>query len=681
MRVLFQNHLLRNNLFLWLSRALIAFVTLFVLVHFYPVSNIFATSSTYQWLFTSGSDYTLSDNSKIEITSNVARLKVQENTSDASTGMLLHLNESSGVPVDSASVANTLTPTALTFGTGKLYSGAVFDGLTSKISVADSTGISLNNSHTIETWANLNTAINPNSGYSRQPIFDKGSHQMYFDQSTGELVYEAAQSNQTSWTHIAGPISSDTPGSDFENADGTVTDTWDYNGKASVSAIVHIGSNLYVGLGAEYADAEVWKYNGTTWSKIGGDKLRSSWINQKYEIVSAMAASGNTLYVGLGSTILSNDGDGEVWSLDVSSDINTWTKIGGDGVNSSWNYAATTQGPFEIVNTLHYTGGALYAGLGSTAAANNTDAEVWRFNGTTWAKVGGDSNQSGYGWSTTALYENVLSITSDATYLYVGLGTSTLDADVWRATLASLAATPSWTQIGGDGLNSSWNTNYEEVRALYAQGSYIYAGLGNSAAGDAEVYRWDGSSWTKIGECSSTSTCTTQGWANNVYEQVWSIWGDGTYTYYGMGNTAGDNDVWRFNDNGTASTADDVWLQIATAATATDIGNNHTAARVLYHNGTNLFVGLHNASNNFTGEVWKYNGTANNWTIIGGNYVNDSWGFYPFSRVESMVTGNGKLYVGMGATSSGKYGSAVVWHHDDRLCIYTSVHTTGILCI
>jgi ABC-type multidrug transport system ATPase subunit len=74
-------------------------------------------------------------------------------------------------------------------------------------------------------------------------------------------------------------------------------------------------------------------------------------------------------------------------------------------------------------------------------------------------------------------------------------------------------------------------------------------------------------------------------------------------------------------------------------------------------------VGLH-APNNFTGEVWKYNGSANNWTIIGGNYVNDSWGFYPFSRVESMVSGNGKLYVGMGATSSGKYGSAVVWQHD-----------------
>lgn len=652
-----------NRYILWLSRALIILCTVVVLIRSYPILNIFAVDTTYTWLFPNNTDYTLSDSSKVEVASNVTRLKVQENSTDASTGMLLHLNEASGNPVDSASPANTATATNLTYGAGKLNNGATFNGTTSKVSVADSSGISLNNSHTIETWANLGSSLTANSGYTRQPIFDKGSQQMYFDQGTGELVYEAALSNQTDWAHVAGPISSDTPGSDFENADGTVTDTWDYNGKAVVSAMVHIGSNLYVGLGAEYSDAEVWKFNGTTWSKIGGDKLRSSWINQKYEIVSAMAANGNTLYVGIGSTNLSNDGDGEVWSLDVSNDANTWTKIGGDGTNSSWNYAVTTQGPFEIVNVLHYASGALYAGIGGTAAANNTDAEVWRFNGSTWTKVGGDSNQSGYGWSTAVLYENVLAITSDATYLYVGMSLTAGDADVWRATLASLAGTPSWTQIGGDNLNSGWNTGFEEVRMLYAQGSYVYAGLGSSAAGDAEVYRWNGSAWTKIGECPSTSSCTTQGWANNVYEQIWSIWGDGTYTYYGMGNTAGDNDVWRFNDNGTDSTADDVWLQIATAATATDIGNNHTAARVLYHDGTSLYVGLH-APNNFTGEVWRWNGSANNWTIIGGNYVNDSWGFYPFSRVESMVTGNGKLYVGMGATSSGKYGSAVVWQHD-----------------
>lgn len=635
----------------------------FILIRGVPLVQLLAVPVPYTWTFPSATGYTLSDTDLIEVGSNTTRLKVQNYASDANTGMLLHLDESSGNPTDSAGTPNTATASNVTYSTGKLNNGAVFNGSTSKISVADTSGISLNNSHTIETWANLDSAFSANSGYTRQPIFDKGSHQMYFDKDTGELVYEVALANQTTWSHVAGPVSSDTPGSDLENPDGTVTDTWDYNGKAVVSAITHIGSDLYVGLGAELADAEVWKFNGTIWSKIGGDKLRTSWDNEKYEMVSAMATNGTTLYVGLGTGTNLNNGDAEVWSLDTTSDGNNWVQIGGDGLNTSWNYVVTTQGPFEIVNSLVYAGGALYAGLGSTAAANNTDAEVWRYNGSSWTKVGGDSNQSGYGWSTTALYENVLSMTSDGTNLYVGMSVTAGDADVWTATLASLATTPAWSQIGGDG--TGWTAaQFEEVRALYAQGGYVYVGLGTTV-GDAEVYRYTTATttWTKIGECPSTSSCTTQGWANNVYEQIWSIWGDGTYTYYSMGNSVGDNDVWRFADAGTEDTADDTWLQIAGSAGATDIGNNHTNARVLYHDGTSLYTGLQYA-NAFTGEVWKYNGSQYNWTLIGGNYTNDSWGYYPISRVESMVTGNGKLYVGMGATASGKYGSAIVWQHD-----------------
>ena len=184
-----------NRYILWLSRALIVLCSVFVLVRSYPILNIFAVDTTYTWLFPSNTDYTLSDNSKVEISSNVTRLKVQENSTDASTGMLLHLNEASGNPVDSASPANTATATNLTYGAGKLNNGATFNGTTSKVSVTDSSGISLNNSHTIETWANLGSSLTANSSYTRQPIFDKGSQQMYFDQGTGELVYEAALSN------------------------------------------------------------------------------------------------------------------------------------------------------------------------------------------------------------------------------------------------------------------------------------------------------------------------------------------------------------------------------------------------------------------------------------------------------------------------------------------------------
>ena len=35
--------------------------------------------------------------------------------------------------------------------------------------------------------------------------------------------------------------------------------------------MTHDGGNLCVGLGTSAGDAEVWQWNGTTWTKIGGD--------------------------------------------------------------------------------------------------------------------------------------------------------------------------------------------------------------------------------------------------------------------------------------------------------------------------------------------------------------------------------------------------------------------------
>ena len=46
-----------------------------------------------------------------------------------------------------------------------------------------------------------------------------------------------------------------------------------------VAALTNDGTNLYAGLGLTAGDSEVWKWNGTSWSKIGGDGVGSpaSW--------------------------------------------------------------------------------------------------------------------------------------------------------------------------------------------------------------------------------------------------------------------------------------------------------------------------------------------------------------------------------------------------------------------
>src|SRR5262249_34540866 len=148
-------------------------------------------------------------------------------------------------------------------------------------------------------------------------------------------------------------------------------------------------------------DAEVWRWNGTAWTQIGGDTLNSSWDASSYEGVFSFTDDGTNLYAGLGSTA----GDNEVYKWNGT----TWTKIGGGAVNGSFTNTHTE------VNSLLYTGSTLYAGLVST----NNNAEVWTFNGTTWTRIGGGNVNKSWGYFNL---QDVDSMTVSGAYLYAGTG-------------------------------------------------------------------------------------------------------------------------------------------------------------------------------------------------------------------------------------------------------------------
>ena len=85
--------------------------------------------------------------------------------------------------------------------------------------------------------------------------------------------------------------------------------SWSTNHYEAASA-TNDGTNYYVGTSGGAGDAEVWKWNGSSWLKIGGDGVASSWPDQTYESVTSLAYNNNTLYAGLGSST----GDGETVS-------------------------------------------------------------------------------------------------------------------------------------------------------------------------------------------------------------------------------------------------------------------------------------------------------------------------------------------------------------------------------
>lgn len=197
-------------------------------------------------------------------------------------------------------------------------------------------------------------------------------------------------------------------------------------------------NTLYAGLGNSANNAEVWAYNGTNWSKIGGDSINSGWTTN-YERVTSLSIYEGVLYAGLGSSA----GDAEVWSYSGSS----WTKVGGDGVASSWNTV------YEQVDALSIYGDKLIAGLGTTTG----DAEVWSYDGSTWSQIGGDDINSSW---TDGTYERARTLSVYDGKLYVGLGNSTGDGEVWNYDGSS------WQKVAGNSINSGWGNTIEEVGAF-----------------------------------------------------------------------------------------------------------------------------------------------------------------------------------------------------------------------
>lgn len=596
----------------------------------------------YTWYFTSATDYNLSDTTKIEVdpVTQTARLKILQYSSDANTLGLYHLDENTGTTAtDSSPGVNSGTISGASYTTTDFKYGLSFDGTDDYVSAPDSSSLNITKENTLEAWIKPASSFSANSSNTNMGIIDKGSYQLYLDKNTGKVVYELAPSTEDRWTQRGGATNSDY-GSGIDGS-------WDYNGNSSVSSIINIGTTIYVGLGHQTSDAEVWKYESGEWVQIGGDYISMdsgsthSWPDREKEEVSAMVTDGSNIYVGLGST--NTFSDGEVWKYVVST--GAWTIIGGDG--DGWGVTPDA-GPYEQVDSLAIINGDLYAGIGYTAR----DGELWRYRSSTWEKIGGDGVGSPASWTLAANIERVYSIAYDANYIYVGLGqTAGTDSQTWRCSLPNCT---NWTQIGGNGADggySSWTSaqGFEVVTSLLSDGDYLYAGMG-SGAGDAEIWRfnkntesWGGAKWAGDGT----------GWGTG-FDQVHAITSDGSNTYAALGNTAGENEVWQNNGSG--------WVQIGGLSATNDFGTSHTNVKsLLYANGT-LYAGLQHTSSTLGGELWSYNGSI--WTFEGGNYVNNSWGFTGLHSVESSVVVNDKLYVGTGYTTNSIHGNALVFEYN-----------------
>lgn len=613
------------------------------------LKQVFADSPvTNTWNFSNTAEYIVGDTSAAEVVSGTAQLKVLEYVPDANTMALFHMNGTTGsAPADSSVYGLVSSGNAISWNSSaKLNGGIDFNGSNSQVVVSDTGSISLMQSNTIEAWIKPDSAFHADDatgGTSRRMgIVDKGTYKMYLDSDTGKLTYELADATQDQWELVGG-----------QKSDLTVPrGSWDLNGQPSVSSIVTSGNYIYVGLGSTSlaggpGDAEVWRFDTSTnaWTKIGGDGSGVSpstygWIDGVFEDVSALAVDGNVVYAGLGVTA----GDAEVWRYESDQ----WTKIGGDGNGSTPSGSGWASNVYESVTGLVYLDGVLYASIGTSAAG---EAEIWSWDGAQWSKIGGDS--MGWGTGSSSVFEGVFKLATDGIDLFAGLGVSTGDAFLYKYHEGA------WSIIGGSGAGRGWLAagTYEAVYAIAGNDYALYAGLGNTA-GDADVYQYlySTSAWSKIGGDAT-------GWAAATYEQVLSMIASGSDLYVGLGNGNTDAEVYKYT--GSSST----WSKIGGDATSSgwSASNNYQMVKSLAMDDSgNLYAGVYQlgAANVGTGELWKRSGVT--WSLVGGEYINDSWGYSGLNSIESLVQVRDKMYIGTGLTvnSAANISGAFVFEYD-----------------
>jgi hypothetical protein len=691
----------------------IAVIAAIIFISATPSRTVYAGSTSYD--FGTSGDYSLSDSTKIEVTSNTARLSNQQYTTDANTKGYWRFDETSGNTADDQTVNNndgtfgTTSPCAgATWSGGKVAADGVtistngattLSGVPNCLSAADSSSLSIsgvNPSLTMEAMVKFSSAFDKTTSVS-QGIFDKGNYKLYFDETDGKIKFELYDSTTKTWSKVGGANTSN-----INLTEGT-NSSWRQYGPGYITAMAEYNSKLYVGTStsgtASLGTAEIWRYDGSSvWTKVVGDGLvNDQWDNTTFEQVLSLVVFNGFLFAGLGNSAgdgelwyyddspetlaraksftnaeevysLATDGtyiyagtgstagDADVWRCQTNCQLSnaTWTQIGGDTLNTSW--ASST---YERVRTMIIHASTLFVGLGDTAA----EAEVWRWNGSNaWTKMGGDGVGSTASWATADNIEYVFSMASDGTNLYVGTGLTAGDADVWACTANCTSGTPSWTKIGGDGVNSSWAAStFETVRSLTYVGGKLYAGIGDSA-GEGEVWRYDNPSWVKVGgdgaNTSWDATFTNPNSTTNNKELAYTYaLADGSLIAATGYTTHQDMEVWSCASCGTSPT----WSWVGGRDWRSWGAFQLSEVTSMAVEGGYLYVGF--GSTNKSAVVWRYDGTT--WSQIGGGNLNldtgeRTWEEYEYIR--SMTSYKGNIYVGTGDTAQ----DADVWKLQDN---------------
>jgi hypothetical protein len=289
------------------------------------------------------------------------------------------------------------------------------------------------------------------------------------------------------------------------------------NGRVRAAAVS--GSDMYLGgdftIATNNGDVAVTvhrvaKWDGTSWSALGAG------VNSS---VYSLAVLGSEVFVGGLFATATNIGGVAV----PASSIAKWN-------GSSWSALGT--GMDGRVSALAVSGSDLYAGGYFTTAGGNLVNYIGKWNGSSWSTLGGGMGGNVYALAVggTNVYAGgafKIAGTNAANYIakWNGSGWATFGTGMNNSVYA-LAVSDSnvyaggyFTVAGGSLVNciAKWNGNSwsplglgmnSNVQALAVSGTNLYAGgeftrvtnSGGAAVTANRVARWNGSSWSALGQ-------------------------------------------------------------------------------------------------------------------------------------------------------------------------------------
>lgn len=160
------------------------------------LAKVNAATESHSWDFANAGDYVLSDCSLIAVSGGRAQLKVRNYTSDSSTALLYHFDENTGTTItDSSSNNNNGVITSGSWTSGQLNYGLQFNGTQTGITAPDSTSLSVQSAITLEGWTQFLSGFSANTTRLRQPIINKGSYQLFYNNETGKVQFELEPSS------------------------------------------------------------------------------------------------------------------------------------------------------------------------------------------------------------------------------------------------------------------------------------------------------------------------------------------------------------------------------------------------------------------------------------------------------------------------------------------------------